>query len=386
MARMRRWSKFICSLIVGQALCLAFGFWIHNRLVISSAEWIAANSANQASGRDGARRSVQDSQSGVAPAVSAKTILEVMPSVGRIVCVWIGVLQAGVAYLVLSRARGEQSRWEMESDEQSLQQTKELVQTRDAVIFGLAKLAESRDPDTGHHLERIALYSSRLASAMRRHPRLKNQVSNAFVRSIGISSALHDIGKVGVEDAILLKPGKLDVEERLKIQLHSTVGGDCIRNIERRLGSSNFLRMAREIALCHHERWDGTGYPDGLAGEEIPLAARIVAIADVYDALSCRRVYKPAFPHEKCVAVIRDGAAKQFDPDIVEIFLRIESQFRKIAQQFPETNDAARTWPDVAENQEPENRLTPEQEQILVSTVEANVPKSEGLINSSRNG
>jgi HD-GYP domain-containing protein (c-di-GMP phosphodiesterase class II) len=174
---------------------------------------------------------------------------------------------------------------------------------------------------------------------------------------------------VGIESSILTKPGELNVEERLQMQLHSNVGGDCIRNIERRLGSSNFLRMAREIAMCHHERWDGTGYPDGLAGEEIPLAARIVAVADVYDALATKRVYKPASPHEKCVAIIREGAGRQFDPDIVEVFLKIESQFREIVRQFPDPQDIAGISGDVSRQRKPKHRLTTEQEQVLLSSL-----------------
>jgi response regulator RpfG family c-di-GMP phosphodiesterase len=151
---------------------------------------------------------------------------------------------------------------------------------------------------------------------------------------IGISSALHDIGKVGVEDSILLKPGKLTDVERFRIQIHTTLGGDCIRQIEQRLGNSNFLQMAREIAFFHHERWDGEGYPHKLKGEEIPLSARIVAIADTYDAMAVKRVYKEAYPHEVCVDRIRREAGQQFDPDLVEVFLAIEQQFRDIAHSF----------------------------------------------------
>ncbi len=196
----------------------------------------------------------------------------------------------------------------------SLQRYGDLLRTRDAVIFGLAKLAESRDPDTGNHLERIAVYSTRLATVLRRNPRYRRHLTPAFVKLIGISSALHDIGKVGIEDSILLKPGQFEEQERLVMHMHAAIGGKCIREIESRLGRSNFLQMAREIAFCHHERWDGRGYPDGLAGEEIPLAARIVAVADVYDALATKRVYKAAFPHGKCVEMIRAEAGKQFDP------------------------------------------------------------------------
>ena len=205
---------------------------------------------------------------------------------------WITALQAAVAYLVLTRAQDQNLREKTRAARVSLQRYSDLLRTRDAVIFGLAKLAESRDPDTGNHLERIAVYSTRLATALRRNPRYRRQLTPAFVKLIGISSALHDIGKVGIEDSILLKPGQFEEQERLVMQMHAAIGGKCIREIESQLGRSNFLQMAREIAFCHHERWDGSGYPKGLAGEEIPLAARIVAVADVYDALATKRVYK----------------------------------------------------------------------------------------------
>jgi response regulator RpfG family c-di-GMP phosphodiesterase len=249
---------------------------------------------------------------------------------------WIGGLQAIVAYLVLTRMHNEHTEKESRSQEVSVARAKELVRTRDAIVFGLAKLAESRDPDTGHHLERIALYSTRLAAALRRDRRFRDVVTPAFARSIGISSALHDIGKVGVRDSILLKPGKLTSDERAEMQTHATIGGECIRRIEQRLGTSNFLGMAREIAYSHHERWDGSGYPANLKGEQIPLAARIVAIADVYDALASQRAYKGSYPHEKCVEMIRKEAGRQFDPHLVGIFLSIEDQFQAISQRFRE--------------------------------------------------
>lgn len=145
---------------------------------------------------------------------------------------------------------------------------------------------------------------------------------------------MHDIGKVGIEDRILLKPGPLTAGERTRIQEHSGIGGECLREIEQRLGSSNFLQMAREIAFAHHERWDGTGYPNGLKGEAIPLAARIVAVVDVYDALSSRRVYKGPRKHEECVSIIRQAAGTQFDPDLVAVWLKLEGRFREIARRY----------------------------------------------------
>jgi putative two-component system response regulator len=169
---------------------------------------------------------------------------------------------------------------------------------------------------------------------MRRHPKFQNVVTRSFVNSIGISSALHDIGKVGVDDAVLLKPGPLTSDEYRRIQQHAVIGGECIRQIQRRVGDPMFLELSREIALHHHEKWDGQGYPQGLAGEEIPLAARIVAIADVYDALSVRRVYKDPYPHEVCVEKIRRDSGHHFDPDIVEVFLTIQHEFRETAARF----------------------------------------------------
>jgi hypothetical protein len=285
---------------------------------------------------------------------------------------WIAGLQGLASWLLLTRMQGEQDREKNRSLEESLIRARDLVRTRDAVIFGLAKLAESRDPETGHHLERIALYSTRLASALRRHPRFHRIATTSFVRSIGISSALHDIGKVGVEDSILLKPGPLTTEERKRIEEHTGYGGDCIRQIQQRIGDPAFLEMAREIALHHHERWDGTGYPDGLSREQIPLAARIVAIADVYDALSVRRVYKAPFPHEACVAKIRSESGKHFDPDLVEVFLSIQSQFREIADRFvaiDRPSVAGRRDAAARARDHVELRMTEDEEQLLRDTL-----------------
>jgi len=210
-------------------------------------------------------------------------------------------------------------------------------------------MTESHDSETGYHLERIAVYSTCLASAIRFDRRYCGQVTSSFVKLIGISSALHDIGKVGIRDAILLKPGKLEQQEWPKMQSHVAIGERCVRQIESRLGRSSFLKMAHEIISGHHERWDGTGYPKGLSGEEIPLAARIVAIADVYDALSTKRVYHESTPHEKCVDMIREGAGRQFDPGLVEVFLKLESQFRDIAQNCQDVDES----PDAAQASSP---------------------------------
>ena len=319
-------------LVIAQAICLVFGLWLQQRFVLSSTPrdgWhnesvSQPGDAKKATGGCGANASL----------VAGKAANPAMPLAAFhvLVFLWIAGLQAVVAYLVLMRDQEEVSRKHSRAESVSLQQYNELLRTRDAVIFGLARLTESRDLETGNHLERISVYSTRLAAAVRRDPRFSAEVTAAFVKLIGISSVLHDIGKVGIRDSILLKPGKLERHERPLMQSHAAIGGKCIREIESRLGKSNFLAMAREIAFNHHERWDGLGYPKGLAGAEIPLAARIVAIADVYDALSTKRVYRGALPHEKCVEMIHSEAGRQFDPALVEIFLKLESEFREIAQ------------------------------------------------------
>ncbi len=256
-----------------------------------------------------------------------------LPAIGAMALAWTLAVLTVLGFVVLGRIHERADREHARSTSQALRQAQNLVRTRDAVIFGLAKLAESRDDDTGEHLERISAYSTMLATALRRHPRYANEITPAFLRLIGISSALHDIGKVGIEDSILLKDGPLDGDERVRMEAHTAIGARCLQGIERRLGSSNFLQMARQIALAHHERWDGRGYPHRLSGTAIPLAARIVAVADVYDALASSRPYKPAFPHEDCVAIIREGAGKQFDPDLVLVWLSVESRFQDHARR-----------------------------------------------------
>jgi len=259
---------------------------------------------------------------------------------------WTTVLLGIATYMVLARFHDETERERAKAAADGMQQRQKLLRTRDAVIFGLAKLADSRDPETGDHLERISVYSTMLASALRGHPQFAQEVSPAFVRLIGISSALHDIGKVGIEDRILLKPGPLTPVERTRIQEHAAMGGDCLTEIEQRLGSSNFLQMARQIAYAHHERWDGTGYPRGLKSHSIPLAARIVAIVDVYDALSSRRVYKGPRKHSECVSIIREAAGTQFDPDLVAVWLGLEAKFCDIARRY--ANDLSAQPPEQA--------------------------------------
>jgi HD-GYP domain-containing protein (c-di-GMP phosphodiesterase class II) len=340
-----------------QGVCLAAGLLIHDRFLISAARWI------ERSADPGAAKSSKP-----VPEETAR-IFAAMPVASALAFVWTIGLQSAIAYFLLARLQGEHLRRQSKSDEQSLHYTRDLLRTRDAVIFGLAKLAESRDPETGHHLERISLYSTRLAAAVSRDPKYSRVITPSFVRLIGISSALHDIGKVALEDSVLLKPGELTSAERFKMQLHVEVGAESIREIERRLGTSNFLEMAREIANSHHERWDGSGYPAGLAGEEIPLAARIVAIADVYDALSARRIYKEPYPHSECVEIIRREAGRQFDPELVRIFLDVAPQFEEIARRFEDEWGGCQPGSAIDPDAQVARRLTRDQEQALLAAL-----------------
>ncbi|MEW4489094.1 HD domain-containing phosphohydrolase [Thalassoglobus sp. JC818] len=263
--------------------------------------------------------------------------------------IWMVGVFFGINWLVVNRILIPVDDQLQQKNEETLLAMNELVRTRDAIIFGLAKLAESRDPDTGQHLERISLYSVRLATALRKNPKFQSTVNGEFIRMIGISSVLHDIGKVGVPDSLLFKQGPLTTEERVQIQIHAKIGSECIHQIERRLGNSDFLAMARDIALNHHEWWNGRGYPNRIQKTDIPLAARIVAVADVYDALASRRIYKRAYSHEECVRMICNNSGKQFDPEVVQAFLTITTQFQDIADRF-----ADRSRPDQLSSAEAE--------------------------------
>ena len=213
-----------------------------------------------------------------------------------------------------------------------------LLRTRDAVIFGLAHLAESRHESTGEHLARIGRYVELLATEMASH---NPELDEAMVHTIVVASSLHDIGKVAIPDSVLLKPGRLTPRQRAVMREHTTVGGDCLEAIRRRLGNDDFLNVACQIAHCHHERWNGEGYPQGLSGDEIPLSARIVAVADVYDALTTERVYKHAMTHAQARSLIVRGSGRQFDPMVVEAFLKVEEQFAQTASTATTTTDAA---------------------------------------------
>jgi len=213
--------------------------------------------------------------------------------------------------------------------------TQEVQTIQDVTIMAMGSLAETRDNETGNHIRRTQHYVRALAKKLRTHGKFRSYLDGNTVDLLFKSAPLHDIGKVGIPDRILLKPGKLTPEEFEIMKTHTTLGRDAIMAAENLLDTpSSFLQLAREIAHYHQEKWDGSGYPEGFKGEQIPICARLMAVADVYDALISKRVYKPAFPHEKAVEIIKEGREKHFDPDITDAFLAIQEEFRQIASVF----------------------------------------------------
>lgn len=210
------------------------------------------------------------------------------------------------------------------------------LETRDVAIFAMAKLAESRDPETGAHLERVRAYSRLIARHLERQKNSQTQVDAEFVRLIYLTSPLHDIGKVGIPDCVLLKPGRLNDREFEIMKTHTTIGAETLDAAAKHFPGVRFLQIASEIALSHHERYDGSGYPSGLSGEEIPLSGRVVALADVYDALTSKRIYKDAYSHEVARDIIVPERGGHFDPVIVDAFLENESEFIAVRDRFLE--------------------------------------------------
>jgi putative two-component system response regulator len=210
------------------------------------------------------------------------------------------------------------------------------LETRDVAIFAMAKLAESRDPETGAHLERVRTYARVISLWLANQHRAGYEVDASFVRTIYQTSPLHDIGKIGIPDSVLLKPGRLSDREFETMKTHTVLGAETLNAALEQFPDAKFLLMARDIAQSHHERFDGSGYPDGLAGRNIPLAGRIVALADVYDALTSKRIYKNAFNHDVARSIINDESGSHFDPVIVEAFMVAEQEFIKIRDMFAE--------------------------------------------------
>ena len=223
-------------------------------------------------------------------------------------------------------------------DQEVLARTRELQATHDVTIMALASLAETRDNETGNHLRRTQHYVRLLAEKLRDHPRFSAHLDDKSIDMMFKSAPLHDIGKVGIADHILLKPGRFEPAEFEIMKTHAQLGYQALVHAEEMLGAQvPFLRIAKEIALCHHEKWDGSGYPNGLAGEAIPVSARLMAVADVYDAVISRRVYKPQMSHKTAASIISEGAGRHFDPDVAAAFVVLEKEFEKIAECYADT-------------------------------------------------
>ncbi|MCP4342190.1 MAG: two-component system response regulator [Desulfobulbaceae bacterium] len=220
------------------------------------------------------------------------------------------------------------------------QRTMELAQSVQATIVAMGALAEFRDPETGNHLRRTQHYIKNLAEELAKNPDYGEYLSEERIDVLFKSAPLHDIGKVGVPDSVLFKPGKLDTVEFETMKEHTLLGKHAIQETQKQMNTMNsFLTMSEQIAAFHHEKWNGTGYPYGLIGANIPLSARLMAVADVYDALVSERAYKPAFPHEEAVRIIRNSAGSHFDPDVVAAFLRISDQFAEILDIFSDKTE-----------------------------------------------
>ena len=211
---------------------------------------------------------------------------------------------------------------------------------QDVTIIAMASLAETRDNDTGNHIRRTQFYVKALAERLKGHPRFSRFLTDPTINMLYKSAPLHDIGKVGIPDRILLKPGRFTPEEFEIMKTHTTLGRDAIQAAEDRLGMEvEFLHYAKEIAYYHQEKWDGSGYPTGKAGEDIPASARLMAVADVYDALISRRIYKDGMPHEKAAQIMVADRGTHFDPDVVDAFVELQGEFQAIAARFADSDE-----------------------------------------------
>lgn len=250
-------------------------------------------------------------------------------------------------HLELKRARDRLLRENEWLDAEVRRRMRENLLTQELSMKALAILAETRDMETGHHILRTQFYVELLACHLAQHPRFQDALAGPALTRIIKAAPLHDVGKVGIPDAVLLKPGRLNAEEFAVMQTHAAIGAEAIDKAmnealaateddtaELAPGAFAFMQVAREIALSHHEKWDGTGYPSGLAGEAIPVSARLMALADVFDALTCRRVYKPPMPIEQAAQIIIEGRGLHFDPDVVDAFVALRERFAAIATRY----------------------------------------------------
>lgn len=224
-------------------------------------------------------------------------------------------------------------------EQEVARRTLEVLAIQDVTIHAMASLAETRDNETGNHIRRTQYYMKVLAEHLRDHPRFRHFLDDETINLLFKSAPLHDIGKIGIPDRILLKPGRFTPEEFEIMKTHTTLGRDAIAHAEQQLGMDvDFLRLAKEIAYGHQEKWDGSGYPEGKAGDDIPISARLMAVADVYDALISRRVYKDGMSHEEATRIMVDGRGTHFDPDVCDAFLACIDQFQAIAARFADSD------------------------------------------------
>lgn len=248
------------------------------------------------------------------------------------------ILKARInTHLALKKSRDVLEKQNHFLDDEIQRRTKDISIVQEASIMAMAALAEIRDNETGRHLQRTKLYIKELVEYIGQFEKFKKELSPIKTKLIILSSPLHDIGKVGIPDNILLKPGPLTKEEHDIMKKHTILGRNVIMRVEKLIGGvETFLSCARGIAYSHHEKWDGSGYPQGLSGIDIPLAARLMAIVDAYDAITSKRVYKEAISHEKAVSIITADSGKHFDPDVVIAFLALKEQFRSISEKQPD--------------------------------------------------
>ena len=239
-----------------------------------------------------------------------------------------------IIYLTIAYVIGFFADYYKQEFEKSKQKDKEIFESQLATIFSLVKLAESRDDQTGAHIERVAVFCKLLANNLSNNTKYKDYINDDYVDKLFKASPLHDIGKVGIPDSILLKPDKLSAAEFEIMKTHTTIGANTLSDVKKKYPDNKLLELGINITHFHHEKWDGTGYPKGLSGTEIPLSARIMALADVYDALRSKRAYKEAYSHEASIEIIRQGKGTFFDPEIVDAFLEIEAEFETTFDRY----------------------------------------------------
>jgi putative two-component system response regulator len=234
----------------------------------------------------------------------------------------------------MKAAEDELERYSKQLEAMVAEKAKEISDSQMAMIFALVRLAESRDDDTGAHIERTASFCQLIAAKARELPQYQQIIDDDFIETIYLAAPLHDIGKVGISDLILLKPDKLTSEEFSIMKTHVEIGFQTLMNIDKRYHNNSFIHMGLDITRYHHEKYDGSGYLQGLKGEEIPLSARIMTLADVYDALCSKRVYKPAFSHENALEIIKEGRGKHFDPTLIDLFTMHQKEFENLYDQL----------------------------------------------------